>query len=137
MRKILVVLALAACAASASALPAAAADGPVQTYSQHVTLGFYRGELISYLDFGPVKLASGNKVAPIWVVANGSEGQRNIVDTVPGRAGYTPLWAVHTVTWKSGAKARVLRSAAAVRSAQRAGQVTVKAAPVVVNCPIL
>ena len=58
MRKILVVLALAACAASASALPAAAADGPVQTYSQHVTLGFYRGELISYLDFGPVKLAS-------------------------------------------------------------------------------
>ncbi|TML44895.1 MAG: hypothetical protein E6G20_13065 [Actinobacteria bacterium] len=137
MRKILVVLALAACAASASALPAAAADGPVQTYSQHVTLGFYRGELISYLDFGPVKLASGNKVAPIWVVANGSEGQRNIVDTVPGRAGYTPLWAVHTVTWKSGANARVLRSAAAVRSAQRAGQVTVKAAPVVVNCPIL
>ena len=109
----------------------------MQTYSQHVTLGFYRGELISYLDFGPVKLASGNKVAPIWVVANGSEGQRNIVDTVPGRAGYTPLWAVHMVTWKSGAKARVLRSAAAVRSAQRAGQVTVKAAPVVVNCPIL
>ena len=137
MRKILVVLALAACAASASALPAAAADGPVQTYSQHVTLGFYRGELISYLDFGPVKLASGNKVAPIWVVANGSEGQRNIVDTVPGRAGYTPLWGVHMVTWKSGANARVLRSAAAVRSAQRAGQVTVKAAPVVVNCPIL
>jgi len=137
MRKILVVLALAACAASASALPAAAADGPVQTYSQHVTLGFYRGELISYLDFGPVKLASGNKVAPIWVVTNGSEGQRNIVDTVPGRAGYTPLWAVHMVTWKSGANARVLRSAAAVRSARRVGQVTVKAAPVVVNCPIL
>src|SRR5437899_9130764 len=98
MRKI---AALLACAVAAYALPSAAADGPVQTYSQHVTLGFYRGELISYLDFGPVKLASGNKVAPIWVVANGSEGQRNIVDTVPGRAGYTPLWAVHMVTWKS------------------------------------
>src|SRR5205809_6867048 len=118
MRKILVVLALAACAASAAALPAAAADGPVQTYSQHVTLGFYRGQLISYLDFGPVKLAAGNKVAPIWVVTNGSEGQRNIVDTVPGRVGYTPLWAVHMVTWMTGANARVLRSAAAVRSSR-------------------
>ena len=137
MKKILVLLSVLACAAVATALPAAAADGPVQTYLQHVTLGFYRGQLISYLDFGPVKLASGNKVAPIWVVANGPEGQRNIVDTVPGRADYTPLWAVRMVTWKSGSNAHVLRSAAAVRTAEKAGQVTIKRAPIVVNCPVL
>src|SRR5437899_4496311 len=130
-------LALVVCAAVASALPAAAADGPVKTFSQSVTLGFYRGEVISYLDFGPVKLTAGNKVAPIWVVTNGDQGQRNIIDTVPGRKDYTPLWAVKMVTWKSGSTVRVLRSAAAVRAAQRSGDVTVKAAPIIVNCPVL
>jgi hypothetical protein len=135
--KTLATLVAVMCVAIASALPAAAADGPVKTYSQHVTLGFYRGGLISYLDFGPVKLAPGNKLAPIWVVANGPDRQRNIIDTVPGKSDYTPLWKVQMVTWKAGAAANVLRSAAAVRAAQRAGEVTVKPVPVVVNCPVL
>jgi hypothetical protein len=124
-------------AAVTAAVPALAADGPVKTFSQDVTLGFYRGEVISYLDFGPVKLRSGNKVAPIWAFTNGDDGQRNVVDTVPGRSDYTPLWAVRLVTWKNGANVRVLRSAAAVRSALKAGQVTIKNAGAVVNCPVL
>jgi hypothetical protein len=136
MKRIALLLALTSIA-FASALPAVAADGPVKTFPQDVTLGFYRGQLISYLDFGPVTLRAGNNVAPIWVVTNGPDGQRNIIDTVPGRKDYTPLWGVRMVTWKSGASARVLRSAAAVRSAQRAGDVAVKAAPIVVNCPVL
>ena len=118
-------------------VPALAADGPVKQFPQTVTLGFYRGEVISYLDFGPVKLAKGNRVAPIWVVTNGVDAQRNIVDTVPGRADYTPLWAVRMVTWKASATPRVLRSRKAVEAAVRGGQATVSAAPVVVNCPVL
>jgi hypothetical protein len=137
MRKLVVGLALIACVGVASVLPAAAADGPVKTFSQDVTLGFYRGQVVSYLDFGPVKLQAGNKVAPIWAFTNGDERQRNIIDTVPGRRDYTPLWAVNMVTWKSGSNARVLRSAAAVRAAERAGDVTVRAMPIVVNCPVL
>ena len=137
MRKILALLAVSGAVVVASALPAGAADGPVQTYSQSVTLGFYRGHVISYLDFGPIKLRPGNRVAPIWVVTNGAPDQRNIVDTVPGKSDYTPLWAVRMVTWKSGSSARVLRSAAAVRKAQSAGDVTIKSAPIVVNCPVL
>jgi hypothetical protein len=137
MNRVAVLLAITACATFASVLPAAAADGPVKTFGQNVTLGFFRGQVISYLDLGPVKLAKGNKVAPIWAFTNGHQDQRNIVDTAPGRADYTPLWAVRMVTWRSGANARVLRSAAAVRAAQRAGQVTVRAAPIVVNCPVL
>ena len=109
----------------------------MKTYSQDVTLGFYRGQVVSYLDFGPVKLRAGNKVAPIWAFTNGDEGQRNIIDTVPGRKDYTPLWAVNLVTWKANETPRVLRSAAAVRAAQRAGDVTIKAMPIVVNCPVL
>lgn len=137
MRKLVVGLAVIACVGVASVLPAAAADGPVKTFSQDVTLGFYRGQVVSYLDFGPVKLQAGNKVAPIWAFTNGDERQRNIIDTVPGRKDYTPLWAVNMVTWKSGSNARVLRSAAAVRTAERAGDVTVRAMPIVVNCPVL
>jgi len=137
MKKALVLAAVAATAVIASALPALAADGPVKTFSQDVTLGFYKGKVVSYLDFGPVKLKPGNKTAPIWVFTNGDEGQRNIIDTVPGRKDYTPLWAVRMVTWKGGASVRVLRSAAAVLSAAKAGQATIAAAPVVVNCPVL
>ncbi len=137
MKKVIALFGVVACAAIASALPAAAADGPVKTFSQDVTLGFYRGQVVSYLDFGPVKLRPGNKVVPIWVFTNGDDGQRNVIDTVPGRKDYTPLWAVRMVTWKDGANVRVLRSAAAVRAAQRARNVTIQAAPIVVNCPVL
>jgi hypothetical protein len=137
MNRILALLAALASAALVSVLPAAAADGPVTTYSQDVTLGFFRGQVISYLDFGPVKLARGNKVAPIWAFTNGHDNQRNVIDTVPGRRDYTPLWAVRTVTWASGETPRVLRSAASIRAAQRAGDVAVRPMPIVVNCPVL
>jgi hypothetical protein len=137
MRKLAALVAATACLTVAAALPAAAADGPVKTFSQDVTLGFYRGQVVSYLDFGPVKLASGNKVAPIWAFTNGHRDQRNVIDTVPGKADYTPLWAVRMVTWENASNARVLRSAAAVRAAERAGSVTIRAMPIVVNCPVL
>src|SRR5262245_15647925 len=137
MRMLAVLLAALAAVSVASVLPAAAADGPVKTFSQDVTLGFYRGQVVSYLDFGPVKLAAGNKVAPIWAFTNGSADQRNVIDTVPGRKDYTPLWAVNMVTWKDSDAPRVLRSAAAIRAAQRSGDVTIRAMPIVVNCPVL
>jgi hypothetical protein len=137
MKRLLVLGAAAVLAAFALALPALAADGPVKTFSQDVTLGFYRGQVVSYLDFGPVRLKAGNRTAPIWAFTNGDDGQRNVIDTVPGRGDYTPLWAVRMVTWKSGADVRVLRSAAAVARAQGAGQLSIRAMPIVVNCPVL
>jgi hypothetical protein len=137
MRKLAALFAVVVAATVVAVLPAAAADGPVKTFPQDVVLGFYRGNVISYLDFGPVKLASGNKVAPIWAFTNGHENQRNVIDTVPGKRDYTPLWAVRMVTWDQGATVRVLRSAAAIRAAQRAGDISIEAAPVVVNCPVL
>jgi len=136
MRRLAALIVIAV-AASFASIPAIAADGPVKQFQQSVTLGFYRGQVVSYLDFGPVKLRPGNKVAPIWAFTNGDDGQRNIIDTVPGRANYSPLWAVRMVTWRDGADVRVLRSAAAVSRAQRAGELTVRAMPIVVNCPVL
>jgi len=101
------------------------------------TAGFYRGEVIHYFDFGPVKLKAGNKLAPLWTVTNGPTGQHNIVDTVPGRPDYSPLWQVSKVTWKSSATPRLLRSTADVNRAVKAGEATVAKTATVVNCPVL
>jgi hypothetical protein len=136
-------LVLAACMAAAVAVPAAAQEGPeglsprVTHFAQAQTLGFYRGKTVEYLDLGMVKLRGGNKLAPIWAFTNGAPGQFNIIDTVPGQRAYTPLWSVRLVTWKSGVTPRLLRSRRAVEGAARAGQATVKAMPIVVNCPVL
>ena len=137
MRRIATLVTVIAALGVAVALPALAQDGKVQRFAQDETLGFYRGASVAYLDFGPVKLRSGNKVAPIWAFTNGADGQRNVIDTVPGRSDYTPLWAVRLVTWRNAQSPRVLRSAAAIRRAATAGRVSIKAAPIVVNCPVL
>ena len=134
MKKVLAVLVLA----GALGLVAGPAMGDsIRHFQQQATEGFYRGQTIEYLDFGPVKLKPGNKVAPIWSVTNGVEDQYNIIDVVPGQKGYTPLWDVNLVTWKNGATPRKLTSAAAVRKALSAGEVTIKGAGVVVNCPLI
>jgi hypothetical protein len=127
---------------AALALPAATARAsgpPVMHFiaKSKVVKGFFRGRTIEYLDFGPIKLRPGNKLAPIWVVTNGAGGQRNVVDTVPGRKDYSPLWQVQMVTWKAGTTPRVLRSATEVRAAESAGDVTVDKTATVVNCPVL
>jgi hypothetical protein len=104
---------------------------------QPVVQGFYRGKPVSYYNFGPIKLRRGNKVAPIWTFTNGAAGQHNIIDTVPGRKSYTPLWQVINVTWAAGKTPRVLRSADDVKKAEAAGEVTLARTSTVVNCPVL
>jgi hypothetical protein len=138
MRWIVLVAAAALVAVgTAVAAPRQEAMEPVTHYlaKQKLTPGFYRGRSVKYLDFGPIKLARGNRLAPIWVVTNGVRGQRNIIDVVPGSAGYSPLWQVRMVTFKGSP--RLLRSDAAVRSAQRTGAITVRRTSTVVNCPVV
>jgi hypothetical protein len=110
---------------------------PVVGFGQRQILGFNRGSTIAYYDLGPVKLARGNKVAPIWAVTNGASGQKNVIDVVPGQRGYTPLWQVSMVTWAEGATPRILKSAAQVRAAASAGDVTIRKTSTVVNCPVI
>jgi hypothetical protein len=126
-------------AVAAIVFPAAteAAAPPIQHFPQKTTLGFYRGKSVEYLDFGPLKLARGNRVEPIWVVTNGPREQVNIIDTVPGRSDYSPLWGVRMVTWKAGVTPRLLTSASAVRAAVARGEATVKRTGIVVNCPVV
>jgi hypothetical protein len=135
------VRALLALAAASLILAGAAAPAPtmepVRHFKQKTTVGFYQGRTLRYLDFGPIKLARGNDVEPIWVFTNGASGQRNVIDVAPGDKDYSPLWQVVMVTWADGATPRVLRSAAAVRRAEQAGDVSLKRTSTVVNCPVL
>jgi hypothetical protein len=123
--------------AGAALVGAAAAGAAERMDKKTPTAGFYRGTVIHYFDFGPIKLKAGNELAPLWSVTNGPSGQHNIVDTVPGRADYSPLWQVSTVTWQGSATPRLLRSAADVKAAEQAGDVTVAKTATVVNCPVL
>src|SRR5207247_6256505 len=83
--KRLFLLAFALLIVAAPATAASPAKQPVAT-------GFYQGQEVSYFDFGPIKLKPGNKLAPIWTVTNGAAGQHNIINTVPGKPDYSPLW---------------------------------------------
>jgi hypothetical protein len=124
--------------AAGSVAQAAPAAKPVKfVKASSLTPGFFHGKAVSYLDFGPIKLARGNVVAPIWTVTNGVAGQHNIIDTVPGRADYSPLWAVRKVTFAEGIAPRLLRSRAEVLAAEKAGDVAVEKTAVVVNCPVV
>ena len=112
---------------------------PVLGFGQKRIAGFSGGHVIHYYDLGPVKVAPGNAVVPLYAVANGVAGQHNVTgDTIaPGQTLYPPLWGIWQVTWKAGAHKRLLTSFAAIEKAKAAGEVTIAKTSLVVNCPIV
>jgi hypothetical protein len=130
-------VAAAVSSTSAGAQPTQAAGTQAAPKKQKVLIGFYKNRTVNYFNYGRIRLRPGNKLAPIWVFANGAAGQRSIVDSAPGDRQYSALHKVNTVTWKSEAAPRVLRSAAAVRRAQATGELTIGRTPRIVNAPLL
>jgi hypothetical protein len=134
------ILAIAAAALTstvAGAQPTHALSTQAAPKKQKVLIGFYKNRTVNYFDYGRIKLRPGNKLAPIWVFANGADGQRSIVDHAPGAKQYSALHKVNTVTWKTDATPRVLRSAAALKSAQADGDLTVTSTSRVINAALL
>jgi hypothetical protein len=83
-------------------------------------------------------------VANVYVFTNGVRKgrgpfkfQADVFDQPPGMDGYRPLRAVHLVSWKDEKSARELRSAAEVKAAEAAGEITITRPGVVVNMPLL
>lgn len=82
-------------------------------------------------------------LATAYVFTNGVDGmgplgfQPDVFDNPPGADGYTPLRAVHLVTWVDPAAARELKSAADVQAAIAAGELTEEVPGVVVNMPFI
>ncbi len=81
--------------------------------------------------------------APVYVFTNGPAGmgplgfQPDIFPDPPGTDGYTPLRALHLVTWVDETQARELKSAAEVLEAEQQGAVTIELPGVVVNMPFI
>jgi hypothetical protein len=82
-------------------------------------------------------------LADVYVFDNGIEGmgplgfQPDIMDNPPGTEGYRPLRSLNIVTWKDEGSARVLKSAAELKEAKEAGEITIKEPGVVINMPML
>jgi hypothetical protein len=100
-----------------------------------ITQGFTPdGAVVRYYNFDVQPLAP----APIYVLFRDGEdmpveGQLNIIDVIPGDAGYNDFWNVVKVTVPDDYVANQLASAQAVRDAGYAMEATTT----IVNCPVV
>jgi len=63
--------------------------------------------------------------------------QPDVFDNPPGTEGYSPLRAVHLVTWEEDASPRVLTSVGEVQAAAEQGELIIEKTGIVVNMPFL
>ncbi len=106
-------------------------------------------ELLTDMMGSPVLVVPSLAQAPsatlsnVYVFTNGIRGegpfsfQPDVFDNPPGTAGYSPLRALHLVTWKKEESARELKTAAEVKRAVNRDEVTIELPGVVVNMPLL
>jgi hypothetical protein len=82
-------------------------------------------------------------LANLYLFMNGIAGpnpfgfQRNVIDSVPGEPGYSPLWLHTFVRWKDPSKARELKSESEILAASRAGEVSIERSKLVIDCPVI
>ncbi|MBI4491248.1 MAG: cation-translocating P-type ATPase [Chloroflexi bacterium] len=130
---------------------------PVQGYAEGQEIRFLHTEasdpqvarMLTSMMGSPVLVVPALAQAPeamlanVYVFTNGLKGegpfgfQSDVFDNPPGTDGYSPLRALHLVTWKDAASARELKAAAEVQAAEARGEVTLERPGVVVNMPLL
>lgn len=72
------------------------------------------------------------------IKGSGPEGfQPNVADSQPGDTGYSPIWRINLVEWKQGIAPRELRSETDIIVARDKGELSIKPANVIVNCPFI
>ncbi|NPV76309.1 MAG: hypothetical protein HPY59_08015 [Anaerolineae bacterium] len=82
-------------------------------------------------------------LANVYVFENGLKGmgplgfQPDVFDQPPGSAGYSPLRRLNIVTWGDNGKARLLKSADEVLTAEKAGELRITQPGVVINMPFV
>lgn len=127
---------------------AGAALGPgvgAQAEEKTLVSGWFQDRQVQYYDFGmntPLIGDNGVQTQPLWVFIHGMnadgtpdfvEGQHNIVDTVPGEAGYSDLWQVVFVTVPEDYEPDSIRSAEEVVDSGYETETT----NMFVNCPVV
>jgi len=115
----------------------------IQGSNQPPVSGWYRDREVFYFDHGANSESEGSVVAtpPIYVFfrSDGTmvSGQRNVIDVVPGDAGYSDLWQVVKVIVDSAYAPNSLRDASDIQAQATAGGVTLEVAGIYVNCPVV
>lgn len=118
-------------------------DATLTGSSAEPILGWYRGRDVFYFDHGVRSATEGSVVldAPIYAFfrEDGSAvaGQRNVIDVLPGMAGYSDLWRVVSVTVDGDYVANSLTDAQDILDAETAGDVTLETTDIYVNCPVV
>ena len=113
-------------------------EGSTFENGETLVQGWKDGEAVFYPDFGmnpPVAI-------PIWVFATGMDssgnpvfvdGQMNVIDSVPGDAGYSAFWNVNLVMVDEDYEANTAKSAQDVRDMGY----EVMQTELMVNCPVV
>jgi LPXTG-motif cell wall-anchored protein len=118
--------------------PVVPADSTLAEDGGTLTLGWYKGQDVSYFDFGMNPLDA----APIYVFITGFDGddnpqfvedQQNVIGVIPGDAGYSAFWQVNLVTVPAGYVANTITSVDQVLSSGY----EIVTSDMVVNCPVL
>ena len=105
--------------------------------------GWYRNRDVFYFDEGTRSPAAGSVVqdAPIYAFFHSDgtpvSGQRNVIDVLPGAAGYSDLWRVVKVVVDATYTANSLKDARSILAARDAGQVNLETTDIYVNCPVV
>jgi hypothetical protein len=105
---------------------------------------WYKGRTVQYYDFGTnTPLVNGiPPVAPIWVFIYGNKadgspdfvtGGHNVIDVIPGDAGYSDLWQLVLVTVPRTYQPDSITTAADVMK----GNFPMKTTDMLVNCPVV
>ncbi len=80
-------------------------------------------------------LAAAGLVGDAFLFTNGADDQPTVLSNEPGRDDDTPAWRINEVTWESSPT--LLESAADVRAAADAGDLTIATDDVVANMPVV
>jgi hypothetical protein len=130
---------------------------PVKAYAEGQEIRFIHTEasdakvakLLTDMMQSPVLVVPSLAQAPaamlanVYVFTNGVKGdgpfgfQPDVFEKPPGVQVYSPLRALHLVTWKNERSSRLLKSAAEVKEAEAKGEVTIHRPGVVINMPML
>jgi len=96
---------------------------------------FAEAEGLVYVPLLRNALRAEGSFADLYRVAEGVEGQRPVLSTVPGRDDFTPAFRLHDVAFAG--EPELLDSVAAVEEAVAAGRATVTPMEIVVNYPLV
>lgn len=128
--------------------------GPIHMGTVREWRGYYDGHQVLYLNtdssskqeagmmginFAPgLQHANLGSQPEIYLIQGRAAGnQLAIFGSEPGEKDYSPLWKETILTWKAGAKPILVTSDTQINAIEKKGQMTERAAGVLLNCPII